>query len=208
METGRCVLCSAGEVFYIKGVRSAQRTVLKLQLQVDMSGDDVVQFTTAVSLNSGNNTSFHWLYLFSKMLTPETYDTAVVEGLCLRCRYVKSLGNSPKFSHFILEVTKTKLHQISWQSIKQQSRRCCKCQEASSSSGDHERTIQNGGPKDSPIMLLGRQLPLRDSQLLLVSCCISFFLFFLAGNKHSDASFSSIQIWKEVIVNVGGQRHT
>lgn len=45
-----------------------------------MSCDDVVQFTTAVCLYSGNNTSFHWLYLFSKMLTPETYDTAVVEG--------------------------------------------------------------------------------------------------------------------------------
>lgn len=45
-----------------------------------MPGDDVVQFTTTVSLYSGNNKSLHWLYLFSKMLTPETCDTAVVEG--------------------------------------------------------------------------------------------------------------------------------
>lgn len=45
-----------------------------------MSCDDVAEFTTTVSLYSGNNKSLHWLYLFSKMLTPETYDTAVVEG--------------------------------------------------------------------------------------------------------------------------------
>lgn len=65
-----------------------------------MPGDDVVQFTTTVCLYSGNNTSFHWLYLFSKMLTPETYDTAVVEGSLSQMSLREKFGEFAKVFTF------------------------------------------------------------------------------------------------------------